>query len=563
MTAFEEYFAAVCDGKIVACEKMKQVSEMLLRQLAKPGQYHFDEWSANAPINFIELFCKQPTGKLGVPLKLELFQKARLQALFGFVDDDGLRQYNECLIVEGRKNGKTTELAALESFMLLADGEGAPQVYNLATARDQAMLGFNACYRMILQSPMLSKRIRKRKSDLYCDVNMGYIMTLSSDTKHLDGLDVHCAVVDELAAITNRDTYDLAIQGMSARSQPLLFTITTNGFVRGGIFDKQYEYAAKILKGEAQNEHFLPFIYELDSPEEWTDENCWIKANPGLGTIKKTDMLRQFVQKAKDDPSFKPTVFVKDFNIPQTSVTAWLKWEDIVNTETWKCADFDYCIGGFDAADSVDLNSAKAVCMRPGDDRIYVKSMYWIPQRVIDEQEKSGSREGRDKVPYDEWIARGLMRAFPGNRVDKRVFLDWFLELRDVEDLYVLWIGYDPWHIDDSLLRDFKASFGEKAMIPVRQGAFTLSQPMKDMKADFEAHKIVYNDNPIDKWCLYNTQIKTDVNGNIQPVKGLDRTQRIDGSISLLCAYVVLQNKKDNYINMNKGADEADGEEDR
>ena len=560
MTPFEEYFTSIIDGRIVACEKMKLISDLLLTRYTKPEKYHFDERFANAPIEFIELFCRQPTGKIGVPLKLELFQKARLQALFGFVDDDNLRQYNECLIVEGRKNGKTTELAGLENFMLLADGEGAPQVYNLATARDQAELGFNACQRMILQSPVLSKHIRKRKKDLYCTDNMGYIMTLSSDTKHLDGLDVHCAVVDELAAITNRDTYDLAIQGMSARAQPLLFTITTNGFVRGGIFDSQYEYASKILTGKAKNEHFLPFIYELDKPEEWTDESCWIKANPGLGTIKKIDMLRQFVQKAKDDDSFKRTVFVKDFNIPQTSVTAWLKWEDIVNTETWSTEDFDYCIGGFDAADSIDLNSAKAVCMRPGDDNIYVRSMYWIPQRVIDEQEKNGSAEGRDKVPYDLWIERGLMRTVPGNKVDKRVFLEWFLELRDEEDLYPLWIGYDPWHIDDSLLRDFKAQFGEKSMIPIRQGSFTLSQPMKDMKADFQAHKIIYNDNPIDKWCFYNTQIKQDINGNIQPVKGLDRTQRIDGSISLLCAYVVLQNKKDNYIQMNTGVEEADEE---
>lgn len=561
MTAFEEYFSAVYDGRIVACEKMKRVADMLLKQFAKPGRYHFDEGYACAPIDFIELFCRQPTGKLGTPLTLEIFQKARLQALFGFVDDVGLRQYNECLIVEGRKNGKTTEIAALENFMLLADGEGAPQVYNLATARDQAMLGFNACVRMIKQSPVLSKRIRKRKSDLYCDANMGYIMTLSSDTKHLDGLDVHCAVVDELAAITNRDTYDLAIQGMSARTQPLLFTITTNGFVREGIFDKQYDYASKILDGKAENEHFLPFIYELDSAEEWTDEGCWIKANPGLGTIKKIDMLRQFVQKAKDDASFKPTVLVKDFNIPQTSVTAWLRWEDIVNPQVWNTADFDYCIGGMDAADSVDLNSAKAVCMRPGDENIYVCSMYWIPQRVIDDQEKHGDREGRDKVPYEEWIKQGLMRAVPGNKVDKRVFLEWFLELRDEKDLYVLWIGYDPWHIDDSLLRDFKANFGEKAMIPIRQGSFTLSQPMKDLKADFEAHRVIYNDNSIDKWCLYNTQIKQDVNGNIQPVKGTDRTQRIDGSVSLLCAYTVLQNKKDNFINMNRGADEADEEQ--
>lgn len=118
MTPFEEYFTAVYDGSIVACEKMKRISDMLLKKFAKPEKYHFDEWYANAPINFIELFCKQPTGKLGVPLKLELFQKARFQAIFGFVDDDGLRQYNECLIVEGRKNGKTTECAGLENLCL-------------------------------------------------------------------------------------------------------------------------------------------------------------------------------------------------------------------------------------------------------------------------------------------------------------------------------------------------------------------------------------------------------------------------------------------------------------
>ena len=172
MTEFEEYFTKVYDGRITACKKMRRVSEILLNRFAKPDRYHFDEGYACAPVTFIELFCKQPTGRIGVPLRLELFQKARLQALFGFVDDDGLRQYNECLIIEGRKNGKTTEIAALETFMLLADGEGAPQVYNLATARDQAMLGFNACMRMIKQSPMLSKRIRKTKTNLYCAGNM-------------------------------------------------------------------------------------------------------------------------------------------------------------------------------------------------------------------------------------------------------------------------------------------------------------------------------------------------------------------------------------------------------
>lgn len=201
-------------------------------------------------------------------MKLQLFQKARLQAVFGFVDDNDLRKYNEVLVVEGRKNGKTTECAATELDMLVNDGEGAPQIYNVATQREQATLGFNACHKMRNQSPLLRKHIRKRAADLYCSLNFGYIKALASNTTALDGLDVHMATIDELSAIKNRDLYDLVKQGMGARSQPLLFCISTNGFVRNGIFDAQYQYASDILYGKAVNDRFLPLIYELDDADE-------------------------------------------------------------------------------------------------------------------------------------------------------------------------------------------------------------------------------------------------------------------------------------------------------
>lgn len=551
MTEFEQYFSAIYDGRIIACEKMKRVSEILLEQYASPDEFHFDYDIAKKHTDFIERFCKIPTGKLGTPLKLELFQKARLQALFGFVDDNDLRQYNECLIIEGRKNGKTTETAAVEIDGLVNDGEGSPQIYNIATMLEQAKLGFNACHKMIRQSPQLAKHIKKRASDLYFSVNFGFIKALASNSNSLDGLDAHMAVIDELAAIKNRDIYDLIKQSMGARLQPILFCITTNGFIREGIFDKQYEYASNILDGKANNKRFLPFIYELDSDDEWDKEDCWVKANPGIGSIKTYEYLRQMVQKAKDDISFKPTVMVKDFNRKQTGEAAWLKWSELENEETFDIK-FDYAIGGFDAADTTDLNAAKAICMRPNDDKIYVRSMYWIPQSVIDEQNKSGNRKERDDAPYSLWVEQGYMRTCPGNKCDKRIFLEWFKELRETEDLYTLYIGYDPWHIDDTLLREFETEFGKNCMIPIRQGVITLSQPMKELKADFSAHKIVYNNNPIDKWCFYNTEVKSDINGNIQPVKTLDQRRRIDGTVALLCAYKVLKDKTDKYISLNE-----------
>lgn len=550
MIELEQYFAAILDGKIIAGNKMKQAAEMILEQYANPNEYHFDIDIANRHIEFIERFCKQPSGKLGVPLKLELFQKARFQAIFGFVDDNDLRQYNEVLIIEGRKNGKTTETSAVEIDMLINDGEGSPQIYNVATMLEQAKLGFNSAHKMVKQSKLLAKHVKKRASDLYYSGNFGYIKALASNTNSLDGLDVHCAVIDELAAIKNRDLYDLIKQGMGARSQPLLFTITTNGFIRNGIFDAQYDYATKILNGQEENKRFLPLIYELDSPDEWDKEDCWIKANPGLGTIKSYDYLRQMVAKAKADEAFKPTVLVKDFNLKQTAAARWLRYEEAVNDESMPNYNFKYGIGGFDAADSVDLNAATALCMRYGDNKIYRKSMYWIPRGKIELAENQGKRQGVDCAPYDLWEQQGYLRIVEGNKVNKRVILDWFIELRDSEDIYMLYIGYDPWRIDDSLLLQFEMEFGKNALIPVRQGVYSLSQPMKDLKADLSEHRVVNGGNPIDEWCFMNMEIKTDINNNIQPIKSEDQTQRIDGGVACIIAYKILCDKMEEYLTL-------------
>ena len=550
MNEFEKYFTDIYDGKITACHKMRKQAENLLKAYACPDKYHFDYDIANKHIRFIEKFCCFPTGeKMGKPFEMELFQKARLQALFGFVDDNNIRQYNECLIIEGRKNGKTSECAAVEIDMLLNDNENSPQIYNLATKLDQAKLGFTACHKMIQKSPLLNKHIKKRAADLYFWNNLGYIKALASETSSLDGLDVHCAVIDELAAIKDRDLYDLIKQAMGARRQPILFTITTNGFVRNGIFDAQYDYAAKVIDNPEQDEHYLPFIYELDSSDEWDKEDCWIKANPGLGTIKSYDYLRQMVSKAKMDPSFKPTVFVKDFNLKENPSSRWLTYEDAHNEEmTPEFYSFRYCIGGFDAADSIDLNAAKAICMKQGDNHLYIKSMYWIPSFVIEEQNAKGNRNGRDWVPYDLWISQGYMRTCEGRKVDKRVILDWFIELRDKEDIYPLYIGYDGWHISDELLSAFKQEFGERTMVKVIQGTKTLSEPMKNLKVELQEKNIVYDNNPIDEWCLLNTDIKTDINCNIQPCKTDNRTQRIDGTAALLDAYVVYCDNKNEFL---------------
>lgn len=545
MTELEQYFGSILDGKIVACEKMKRMSEVIIEQYLAPNEFHFDADIALRHTDFIERFCKLPSGKIGEPLQLELFQKARLQALFGFVDDNNLRQYNECLIIEGRKNGKTTETAAVELDLLINDKEGAPQIYNLATMLEQAKLGFNAAHKMVMQSPSLAKWIRKRAADLYCDINYGFIKALASNSNSLDGLDVHGAVIDELAAIKDRDLYDLIKQAMGARQQPLLFCITTNGFVRDGIFDAQYNYASGVINGTISDKRFLPFVYELDSMDEWDKPDCWQKANPGLGSIKSEDYLKQMVSKAKKDPSFKPTVLVKDFNMKQNPVTAWLRFEDIVNETTVDMSylEHSYAIGGCDLSATTDLTCATLLIRKPNDEKVYVLQHYFIPQSKIDALEHTGSKE----APYKLWAEQGWLTINEGAQVDYSKVTEWFVGMVRHHDIRPLWICYDR-ALSGYWVPEMEDCGFE--MEKTAQGPFTWSQPMKEMGAHFQEHKVVYNNNPLLRWCLSNTACKAlnrDGIETIQPVK-IQQNRRIDGTVSLLNAWVGYVKHFDEYI---------------
>ena len=524
-SALQDYCERVGSGEITACKLLKKTCERLLREI-RDGykQWHFDIDVAERPVNFIETFCYIPSGKLGKPFVLEDYERAWVEAIFGFVDDDGNRRFREVLIEVGRKNGKTSLVAAIELYALIADGEGAPQIYNAATTQAQAELAFNACNRMRRQSQLIARHVTKRTDSLSCDLNMGYIKPLAANTSHLDGLDVHVGVLDEIHAMTTRDIYDLIRQGMAAREQPLLIQITTNGFTRNGIFDEQLAYAKRWVDGtldDDNSDRFIAFLYELDDRDEWEDETAWLKSNPGLGTVKSWDFMRQNYAKAKHDPSFRPTFLTKDLDMPENASVAWLTFDEAVNPATYELAEmgFRYGICGFDAADTVDLTSAQMLMMRPGDDHIYVKSMYWIPEDVILAYSESGKRRERDDAPYLKWIERGLMRTVKGNKVDKKVLIEWLQELKEEDDLWTYAVGFDPWHMDDSTVRELEAFVGTSRVFKIRQGAMTLSQPMKQLRADYQARRIIDNANPINQWCRMNVMVRQDGNGNLTPEK--------------------------------------------
>ena len=325
----------------------------------------------------------------------------------------------------------------------------------------------------------------------------------------------------------------------------MLFCITTNGYVREGIFDAQYEYATNVLNGTVRNKRFLPFIYELDDVNEWTDENCWIKANPGIDTIKSRVYLREMVQKAKDDASFKPTVLVKDFNIPQSGSSTWLPFEWVVNESSFTMEEVShsYAIGGCDLSSVYDLTCATLIIMKPKRDELFVLQKYFIPQKKIDESLGSDVKQ----VPYKLWEEQGWIEINEGAQVDYSKVTEWFVQMVNEYDIRPLWICYD--RALAGYWQEEMLNYGfEMEKIP--QGAFTWSQPMKELGCALQDHKINYNNNPILRWCLANTGVKSlnkDGIESIQPVK-IQKDRRIDGMVSLLNAYVGFVRHREEYL---------------
>lgn len=548
-----EYWEEIQSGKTRVSQKVYKTYRHVIREMDRTDSpYFYDPRRANHIIEFFENYLHHSKGKCGGQLvKLELWEKAMLATAYGFVDIEGYRQYRETLLIVGKKNGKSLLASGVGLYMLHADGEPGPEIYAVATKRDQAKIIWQEAKRMVRKSPALAKRTRSLVAELDSDWNDGVFKPLASDSDTLDGLNIHCALMDEIHQWKNgRALYDIIADGVIAREQPMIFETSTAGTIREDIYDDKYEEAERIINGYDDpegyhDEHFLPLIYELDSKNEWTDPNAWIKANPGLGTIKSKKALADKVEKAKANPALVRNLVCKEFNIRETSSEAWLNYEELDNRETFDLQKLKprYGIGGADLSSTTDLTAAKVIFRVPDDPKLYVLSMYWIAEDLLEKRVKE------DQIPYDKWHERGLIRLCPGNSVHAKYVKEWFVEVQEKLDVYIPWIGYDSWSAK-YWVEDMADYFGKNAMIPVIQGKKTLSDPMKRLHNDLCSKLVIYNNNPIDKWCLANTAYDEDKNGNIQPHKTSKPTRRIDGTAALLDAYTVYLDKRDEYMSM-------------
>jgi phage terminase large subunit-like protein len=539
-----EYYEKAKNREIIIGQELMAVIEGLVKDLSNP-RYVYDEKPGNLRIDFIEKFCRHTKSPFnGKPFILELWEKTILQVAYGFkFKATGLRRFNEVVLLVARKNGKTTFVAGIDlaEFFL---SRGGVDIVCASNTNDQASILFDEINNMREQSRALSKPSRSRKNiyHIYSPKTKNKIKKLSAQSRNLDGYNIEVGCIDEVHQMTDSKVYDAIKQSQSTKKQPLIFIITTEGNVVGGFLEKKLEYCRKIIKGEINDERLLPWLYTQDSEKEiYSSEQSWQKSNPSLGTVKMNSYLEDIMNKAKNDLSTRLTMLCKDFNIKQLESGSWLTFDDLNNEEKYELKDLsdNYAIGGVDLSSTTDLTAAVLVLIKNG--KKFVVPHFFMPSEVIEK------RKEEDNVPYDIWVKRGLLTLTEGSQNDFTKVTEWFKDMVYDYGVRPLWVGYDPWN-SRYWVNEMKDSGFD--MEEVRQGVFSLSEPMKQLEADLKNHIVIYDDNPILKWCLANTQAKVDVNGNIQPCKLNSKYKRIDGAVALIIAYTILNRHKIEYENM-------------
>ena len=551
MNYVREYYKEIETGKTIACQEVTSLYKRMVKEMDNPLDSSFPFWfseeSGQYVIDFIEGYCKHYQGDhAGEKVKLELFQKAFIQCLFGWLEKGtNRRRFREYFFEVARKHGKSFLSGCIAVYMMCADGEQGAEVYSAATKLDQAKIIYNVAKNIVDQDADLRTLIKSTREGLSFKMTRSIMRPLPNESKSLDGLNIHFAALDEIHEQKDRNMYDVLRQGMKARKQPLIGCITTSGFRREGLYDNLHDYAVDVALGNIVDDRMLPVVYKLDAIEEWQEPTCWIKANPGLGTIKSAVQLADDVERAKNDASYLPTLLVKDFDMKQNEASAWMPLNVAENTTKidMNYVSKSYAIGGCDLSSVYDLTCATLLIQKPNDSNIYVLQKYFLPQSRIDKLEDTMSKE----APYKLWEKQGWIEINEGASVDYSKVTDWFNEMVIKYDIRPLFICYDR-----ALAGYWQEQMTQCGydMRKIAQGPFTWSQPMKEMYSAFEEHRVIYDNNPMLKWCLLNTASKAlnkDGIETIQPVK-IQQNRRIDGMVSLLNAWVGYVKHYEDYV---------------
>lgn len=427
-------------GTIIAGKWIKLIYAYLVKGLDE-GRFYYDAEKTQLAIDFIERFCRHSEGRSD-HLKLELWQKACVAAIFGIVDKNGLRIFREVFLVVARKNGKTLFASAIIAYVTFLDGEYGAKNFCLAPKLEQAAKVYDGFYQMVLKEPALMKYLRKRRSDIYMPSTNGSTKPLAFNAKKSDGFNPHLTVCDELAswpAEMGRKQYEVMKSALGARLQPLILSITTAGYVNDGPYDDLMMRSTAFLLGSSDERRLLPLLYIIDDVSKWDDLDELRKSNPNMGVSVSEEYYKEEIAIARLNLSKRAEFLTKYCNIKQSSTQAWIPFDvvDAVSKEVYSLEDFrsSYCVGGIDLSQTTDLTACCVVIEKGG--TLYTFAQFFMPENKIDELQE---REG---VPYRLYVSMGLIKPSGENYVDYNDCFNWFRMLVEEYEILPLQVGYD------------------------------------------------------------------------------------------------------------------------
>lgn len=537
-----EYARQVIEGEIPACLYVRQACARQVRDLERAAAgdfaWRFDPDLASRVCRFIELLphVKGDWARERKLITLEPWQIFELTTVFGWVDGYGLRRFKVVYEEVPRKNAKSTKTSGVGLYMLAADGEEGAEVYSAATTRDQAKIVWQDAKRMTERSPGLQRRfgVDTAAHAVFVEHTGSTFKPLSRDQGgNLDGLNISAALVDELHAHKTREIYDVLETGTGARSQPLLWLITTAGFNRSGICYEQRSYAIKVLSGAVVDEEYFGIIYTVDADDLedigrlLTDPAIWRKANPNWGVSVNPDDIARKARKAREMAAAQNNFLTKHLNVWVNADTAWMDmaaWDRCADP-TLRLEDFasERCAGAADLASKIDIASKAYVFERGG-------HYYAVVKNYLNEDAVEDGRNSQ----YGGWARQGRLIVTPGNVTDYGLIED---DIRDdAKLLQISEFGFDPWQAEH--LRQRLAEDGLNT-VEFRQTVANMSEPMKMLQALVLEGKFHHDGCPVLTWMVSNVVCHTDAKDNIYPRKEFPEN-KIDGVIALIMALALL-----------------------
>lgn len=537
-----QFAVDVVNGKIVSGKRRTQAAWRFINELEKSATdpdypWEFDVQLGYRPIQFIERFLRPTKGAYSA-MKLLPWQHFIEANLYGWVSrETGYRRFREGIIIVGQGNGKSTMIAGNASYGLTKDGERGAEVYALSNSKEQAKIIFGECHDQIKSSPILASHVKLTRNGIY--YKNSKFQPLASDSKNLDGRNVHLAVFDEIHEFRDYKLINVIKGKCKKRKQPLVLYITTLGNVIDGPLMDFYVLGGQILDDTgviAQRAADRIFIYidEIDENDDPSDPSCWGKANPSLGVLLDIEDLKDEWERVKTIPAERANFINKQLNV--FTALDELSFLDVSvikrNNLTYDLARLqgEICYGGFDLSNSEDFTSACLEFPLP-DNSFFLLEHSWVPQRKVDLD--------HEKLDWATMVNEGSLTIVPGEYVDHVLVLNWFKRMREIYRIEA--IGYDPAKAFELVQALQREGF---LMDVVRQGELTLTAPLDHLKERFLDGKIIHNNSRMYNWYLSNVKLtKRSEGGTYLPTKQ-SRYRKIDGFAAHLDAHTTMLHKR-------------------